>query len=244
MSVEQLLKMSADLGVPMSRGDRVLDFGCGSGRTVQRLAQMGYDALGVDVKRHWDGDEARLRVADLKPYRLPFPDGSFRLAISEQVFEHVIDYTAAFHEIGRVLEPGGISINVFPSRWRPIESHAFVPFAGAFRPRWYLWLWAALGLRNGFQRGESAGNTVDRNARYLREQTNYLTVRQIKGHAAAAGVQVAFPSRVFYRRHDGATGRLGRLLSTIGAERALAAISQRAMVVRRRDGVTSAAPSS
>jgi hypothetical protein len=99
------------------------------------------------------------------------------------VFEHVMDYDQALAEIARVLKPGGLSVHVFPSRWKPIETHAFVPFASVCRSSWWLYLWALAGIRNEFQGGLSARETARENARFLREETNYLTQRQIRAVA-------------------------------------------------------------
>lgn len=46
--------------------------------------------------------------------RLTFPDGSFNLCTSTEVFEHVEDDMAGFREIRRVLQPGGIMVFTVP----------------------------------------------------------------------------------------------------------------------------------
>lgn len=46
--------------------------------------------------------------------KMPFPDNSLDLIISEDVFEHIYDYEAAFAEIYRVLKPGGAHIFTVP----------------------------------------------------------------------------------------------------------------------------------
>lgn len=49
--------------------------------------------------------------------RLTFPDQSFDLFITSDVFEHVFDPEKAFAEIARVLKPGGMHIFTMP--WYP-----------------------------------------------------------------------------------------------------------------------------
>ncbi|MDB5105742.1 MAG: methylase involved in ubiquinone/menaquinone biosynthesis [Fibrobacteres bacterium] len=47
-------------------------------------------------------------------HRLTFPDDSFDLVLSEDVFEHLPDYRKAFSEVLRVLKPGGYHIFTIP----------------------------------------------------------------------------------------------------------------------------------
>jgi SAM-dependent methyltransferase len=49
--------------------------------------------------------------------QMTFPDGSFDMFITSDVFEHVMDPAAAFEEIARVLKPGGA--HVFTMPWYP-----------------------------------------------------------------------------------------------------------------------------
>jgi ubiquinone/menaquinone biosynthesis C-methylase UbiE len=96
-----------------------------------------------------------------------------------EVFEHVQDYPAALREIRRVLRPGGFALNVFPSRYTPLEPHVLVPFATVIQSRRWLAAWAHLGVRNSFQHGLSASETASKNERFLREETNYLPAGEI-----------------------------------------------------------------
>jgi ubiquinone/menaquinone biosynthesis C-methylase UbiE len=97
------------------RGARVLDLGCGSGLDVfvaARLVGAEGRAAGVDLtpemlawpRRHAAGS-AEFHEALIEA--LPFPDGSFTLAISNGALNLVPDKDAAFREIFRVLAPGG-----------------------------------------------------------------------------------------------------------------------------------------
>jgi SAM-dependent methyltransferase len=119
-------------------GARVLDYGCGDGTVVRMLRDAGYNAYGVDIR--WAGaDYGDLEATDLgragfllyydEGGRLPFPDGSFAVVISDQVLEHVVPIEAAVREIERVTGPHGLSYHHVPSRgvWR--EAHIGVPFA-------------------------------------------------------------------------------------------------------------------
>lgn len=75
---------------------------------------------------HYFSDVARgsykgeFRSEDLSA--LTFPDQSFDLIVTSDVFEHVMDPDKAFHEIARVLKPGGMHIFTIP--WIPNHKHS------------------------------------------------------------------------------------------------------------------------
>jgi SAM-dependent methyltransferase len=172
-------------GQVLCRDARILDFGCGRGRHMHEYQDAGYEQVfGFDV--HDDTgmtDHAeRFRFGFLEPgqpYRIPFPDDHFDFVMSTSVFEHVSNQAGAIAEIARVLKPDGVTIHVFPSRWRPIEPHIFVPFGGVLQERWWLALWAAIGIRNGFQHGLAAKDVVSRNLAYCENGIHYRNTGEI-----------------------------------------------------------------
>jgi SAM-dependent methyltransferase len=93
---------------------RLLDVGCGSGQTMSwfRRIRPEWEAVGVDVAQEGliaarELDESVLAASALD---LPFPDGSFDLAITLDVLQHLpLDGgdRRALREIQRVLRPGG-----------------------------------------------------------------------------------------------------------------------------------------
>jgi SAM-dependent methyltransferase len=204
-----LLRIFERLGRTVTPDTKLLDFGCGAGQRVEGLRRKGCDAVGCDLTLPDDARET-LRPIATDPYRLPYDDGSFDIVYSITVFEHVMDYDRALAEIRRVLRPGGVSVHVFPSRWKPIETHAYVPLASAIQSHWWLYLWALLGVRNEFQRGQSAAETAKANRRFLEQETNYLTKRQIRAHVLRHFAHCQFveeavcrPERyAFFRRHS------------------------------------------
>jgi SAM-dependent methyltransferase len=167
-------------GRPLAKTARVLDFGAGAGRHVAEFRNAGYDAWGVDqhFESHSEGSATEEFLSRVSPpdYRLPFPDNDFDLVYSTSVMEHVLDPGQALEEIARVLRPDGISIHVFPSRWRLIEPHMFIPFGGRFQSFMILSLWARLGIRNNFQRGLSATDVALANVQYCKTGLSYPTV--------------------------------------------------------------------
>jgi SAM-dependent methyltransferase len=91
-------------------GDRIIDLGCGSGRTLVWTQDIGAQAVGVDVSPFF-AEEARtgvdLALADLR--RLPFADATFTKAWTLDVMEHLSPAAlrAMLDEAARVLVPGG-----------------------------------------------------------------------------------------------------------------------------------------
>jgi SAM-dependent methyltransferase len=76
---------------------------------------------------------------------LPFADGTFTLAYSSAVLEHVGDFAAqqAFvREIMRVADAFFIAV---PNRWFPLELHTFIPLIHWLPKRWHRALLAWLG---------------------------------------------------------------------------------------------------
>lgn len=90
--------------------DRIIDLGCGSGRTLIWNSGTGSYGVGIDAGPFFAA-EARastdLIVGDLR--RLPFPEKSFTKAYALDVFEHLSRDTLqeVLRETFRVLEPGG-----------------------------------------------------------------------------------------------------------------------------------------
>lgn len=199
--------MLSDLGAPLRPCMKLMDFGCGEGGLVRAALSQGLDAYGCDfydVKHSYNGRDisAELRESNrvrriLHPYRLPFDDSSMDAVISNEVFEHVLDYPQAIAELHRVMRPGGVFLHFFPSRYRWLEGHIYVPMASMFRPRWWLWLWAALGIRNEFQAGMSAAEVVDANEHFLEHRTLYLGPTRIKREFGRYFSSVEYVERFF-----------------------------------------------
>ena len=93
-----------------SPGDRIVDLGCGSGRSVVWNRPSGADIVGIDVAPYF-AKEALARgdlvLGDLR--RLPFADGAFDKGYALDVFEHLSREALAgvLAEIARVVRPGG-----------------------------------------------------------------------------------------------------------------------------------------
>lgn len=90
--------------------DRVIDLGCGSGRTMAWNAASGASLTGIDISPHFAAEavaHSDLVLGDLR--RLPLASGSFTKAWSLDVLEHVSPqaFRDVLTEAARVLEPRG-----------------------------------------------------------------------------------------------------------------------------------------
>lgn len=98
-------------------GDRVLDLGFGTGHMLQDISHAMHQQVhidGIDISEDMLA-LAQARCANLPNvtltqgdlYALPFPDGTFDVVYSVQVFEYLEDVEKALAEAARVLKPGG-----------------------------------------------------------------------------------------------------------------------------------------
>lgn len=98
-------------------GARILDAGCGSGRNMVELARHG-TVTGVELsptsvrlaRERSVGEVVEGSVLDM-----PFDNGSFELAVSLDVIEHLSDDVAALVELRRVTAPGGALLVTVPA---------------------------------------------------------------------------------------------------------------------------------
>jgi SAM-dependent methyltransferase len=155
----------------IGRGMEVLDVGAGAGRQnpyglrgrVKRLVGVDLDPRVADNPLLDDGV-----VADVT--RLPFGDGSFDLAFSIYVLEHLADPGAFAREIGRVLRPGGYFLFLTPNRYH------YVPLIAAATPTgFHRWV--------NRRRGRAGADTFP-----TRYRLN--TRRAVGRHFGAAGFEV------------------------------------------------------
>lgn len=137
-------KYARTLGVG-PKGSRILDVGCGVGQVLERLAQAGFEAHGVDVSEP-NIDRARrvspfCRVYDGRA--LPYPDASFAAAGALNVLEHVEAPEAFISEVVRVCQPGGRIVLSSPNFLRVIGFRDYHPhmrgFANKLRNARRLW---------------------------------------------------------------------------------------------------------
>jgi SAM-dependent methyltransferase len=103
--------------LPLGPAARLLDAGCGSGRTLDELARYGrvsgidLSAEAVACARGRGHEDVRVaRVEDL-----PFEDAAFDVVTCLDVVEHTPDDGATLAELRRVTRPGGLLLVTVPA---------------------------------------------------------------------------------------------------------------------------------
>jgi len=130
--------------------------------------------------------------------------------------EHVQNHDKALAEINRVLKRGGRSLHYFPSRHNILEPHIGVPLGTVFQSYGYLYLWAALGLRDKSQQGLTAKELARKNHEFLRKETNYLRKKDLVNLADGFFRDIEFVEKHFWK-HNGGKGKfVYDILSRVG----------------------------
>jgi SAM-dependent methyltransferase len=113
---------------------RALEVGCGAGQLLKTLAQIGWQAEGVE----WDEKAAEIArrtsgrpvmVGDFQNTALPL--ATYDLVVLHHVIEHLPDTRGCLRKIADILAPGGRVVLIYPN----------VGSLGAriFREDWYSW---------------------------------------------------------------------------------------------------------
>lgn len=112
-------ELEFDVVEPLVRGREVLEVGCGTGLILEKLARIARRAEGVDLSPGMLEHARRrgLTVKEGSATELPYPDGSFDVAVSFKVLAHVPDIERALSEMARVVRPGGHIIAELYNPW-------------------------------------------------------------------------------------------------------------------------------
>ncbi len=107
---------------------RLLDAGCGSGRTLDELARLGA-ASGIDLSPEAVAFAQRRGHADVRTGAiegLPFEAETFDIVTCLDVIEHTPDDRRSLAELRRVTRPGGALIVTVPAHPRLWSHHDIV----------------------------------------------------------------------------------------------------------------------
>ncbi len=161
---EEILKI-------LQKDHTILDLGAGIGIVpLMDFRKRAARICGIDpderVLENPYLDEAKVAVGE----SIPYPDTTFDLVFSDNVLEHLSDPEIVFHEVARVLKPGGKFLAKTPNR------RHYVPLISRVSPHWFhQWI--------NRLRGRGSDDTFP---------TNYRanTPKQIIRHAEKAGLRV------------------------------------------------------
>lgn len=105
--VNFLLEKVVSIIAKQERG-KVLDLGCGDGKTGKKLLDAGFDvhACDMDIQRFAFPESIRFKAANLND-PLPYENDSFDYVIFMEVIEHIYNPNFVLSEISRIIKPGG-----------------------------------------------------------------------------------------------------------------------------------------
>lgn len=111
------LFISADIEIPYVSNGHLLDIGCGNGRFLHGMQQLGWTVKGVEFNASAVKTcrKSQLDVHHGDLFSAEFPDASFDAINLSHVIEHVPDPKALFIEMARILKPGGLLLLKTPN---------------------------------------------------------------------------------------------------------------------------------
>lgn len=120
----------------------ILEWGCGKGKDVLKLREMGYNAYGVDIDVEPINNGRKLfikmgydpnLISEIsKEGRTIFNNGQFHFIFSNQVFEHIKDLEIVAKEMSRITASFGEALHLYPAPYYIKEGHLFMPFVHWF----------------------------------------------------------------------------------------------------------------
>ncbi|MBI3321245.1 MAG: methyltransferase domain-containing protein [Candidatus Omnitrophica bacterium] len=209
----------------LPQGSRILDAGCGTGDQVRLVSQWGFQVAGVEpsatMRRIAQQRNPGQRIQDGLVGSLPFPDASFDAVIAIEVLRylHRTDILAAYHEVLRVLKPGGRFFFTMVNRY------ALDAFA----------------LYDGIKRWRRAVRPHAEPPVHCEFVTPGQVVRDVQragwGSVSVQG-RLILPVRMLYKLHEGFGARCARLLHPcdrwLGRQRWAVSLAGHLIVVGRR----------
>jgi ubiquinone/menaquinone biosynthesis C-methylase UbiE len=105
----------------LKKSDKILEIGCGTGSLVNELKTKGFDIAGTDISQEAIAYGLK-KYGDIKlsvqpAEQLPFPDGSFNVVLSFDLFEHIARVDKHVSEVVRVLTSDGYYLLQTPNKY-------------------------------------------------------------------------------------------------------------------------------
>ncbi|HXS74090.1 MAG TPA: class I SAM-dependent methyltransferase [Rhodanobacteraceae bacterium] len=214
LKIERLLDLPAS-----SQPIRLLEVGTGSGGIAHFFGthpDLRYEVDAVDVHDNRLVTEG-YRFQLVRDTRLPFPDQSFDVVLTNHVIEHVGDAAVQLShlkEMRRVLRPGGIGYLAVPNRWMLVEPHFKLIFLS----------WLPHAWRTPYLRMMGRGAHYDCEPLQLKQLEKLLKsagfrYRNLCVEAMRATFDIERPhsasTRILRRVPDGALRPLRRIIPTL-----------------------------
>lgn len=96
-------------------GGRLLDFGCGAGHLLRRLADR-FETYGCDASAHARSLSRRnAPAAVIVDDRIPLPSSSFDAIVALHTLEHIEQPLPVMQRLAALLRPGGLFLFVVPN---------------------------------------------------------------------------------------------------------------------------------
>jgi SAM-dependent methyltransferase len=116
---------------------KILDIGSQSVNSVtfKEILNNKHEYVGIDMIKGKNVD-----IVQDDPYKIPFNNDTFDVAVSTSTFEHTEFFWLTFNEIIRVLKPNGLFYLNAPSNGRyhryPVDCYRFYPDSGNALQKW------------------------------------------------------------------------------------------------------------
>ncbi|MEK3722620.1 class I SAM-dependent methyltransferase [Paenibacillus sp. FSL H8-0034] len=151
---------------PLPTNSRVLEVGCGTGRTSCYVAAQGHDVTGIDIrpdmiakaKIRAEKENLAIQFMEGDAKSLPFPNESFDVILVESV-SIFTDIDKALSEYYRVLRTGGklFDREMMLRNPMPVEINEEITSFYHIEKLWNIHDWSALVKAIGFNRSQIEG---------------------------------------------------------------------------------------
>lgn len=151
---------------PLPPASRILEVGCGTGRTSCYLAAQGHEVIGIDIhpdmiakaKIRAEKEHASIQFLVGDASLLPFPDDSFDAILIESV-SIFTDTEKAFSEYYRVLRTGGTLFDREMIQFKPMPTEIKQEITTFYQVEklWDISDWSGLVNAMGFKHSQIDG---------------------------------------------------------------------------------------